>query len=742
MHQLAATGAFLEIQFCLRGGDTSTAIGTLASLQKHVEVINFSSNEHQYHQHNLLEDLTSTMEDLMVEDIAQQENEDVFAETDLQSVYFPPEPGRDQVNSPPRKKQRTARATHDSDDERIALDLNQYLQANPTAWLEKCLDWSQDLNRAFQDRQQSNLSDQVSSNHYKNVISTLREMRLVKAGIFKHALWNDAVKGSGLAEIIYLWSDPQGLVLWKSSFVEKLFRKHKISTTLLLILERWTPVNVKSSWISQPFVPRFSLSSNYKVQKLGKYLYRAFKKKPQMIPREAYPSSVFFLLNFQNFFEAGHMWLGYALEKEGFQASFLNSKFEAEVAYKALMQHLSGFKNNEFDRIQDEALQIILRRSVDFRKLKRQVSEKFFANRPSLNSPCRKCKDRPAKERCIQKVLFAVKKLDKSVIGCGVSYSPRDKISAVPIRNSESGHFEERPVIHPKHDLHLKDIRCSPDILKRCGSMTYYFFDENDPDTVLDFFSYGAFPEKVLEKLISHHQRLQTVKSLKRGKQFNTYSQGQMFPKGSRAPAGGIPGDAYTMYKGLEAVDETSIEALFDDAEDFKDSMVLLEAARVIHPPLFFQLQYQVPEGDKLGITGATAYLCKNYASPLHFDKDACRGLCAQYELRAKSEGDEYGFIYGDYGFYVVSRSNSLWSFDSSMAHGTVLPSSDPLKVSDLSTAARDYPEDGAGDPPPMRISSGIHVTKPKKNVAAARKYSKVQASRTDIGRYWNVVNV
>ena len=93
------------------------------------------------------------------------------------------------------------------------------------------------------------------------------------------------------------------------------------------------------------------------------------------------------------------MWLGYALEKEGFQvglqiqlllspsnqnlqASFLNSKFEAEVAYKALMQHLSGFKNNEFDRIQDEALQIILRRSVDFRKLKRQVSEKFFANRP------------------------------------------------------------------------------------------------------------------------------------------------------------------------------------------------------------------------------------------------------------------------------------------------------------------------------------------------------------------------
>ena len=78
---------------------------------------------------------------------------------------------------------------------------------------------------------------------------------------------------------------------------------------------------------------------------------------------------------------------------------------------------------------------------------------------------------------------------------------------------------------------------------------------------------FNAFPEPVLEQLISHHQALQTIKSIDRGNQFDTYPQGHMVAKGSRAPKGGSPGDSYTMYSGMEAVDEESINALFDDAE-------------------------------------------------------------------------------------------------------------------------------------------------------------------------------
>lgn len=68
--------------------------------------------------------------------------------------------------------------------------------------------------------------------------------------------------------------------------------------------------------------------------------------------------------------------------------------------------------------------------------------------------------------------------------------------------------------------------------------------------------------------MIEHHEVLQNVKALKcRGKQFETYSQSEMYPKGARAAAGGAPGDAYTMYAGMEAVDAKSINALFNDAQ-------------------------------------------------------------------------------------------------------------------------------------------------------------------------------
>ena len=40
-----------------------------------------------------------------------------------------------------------------------------------------------------------------------------------------------------------------------------------------------------------------------------------------------------------------------------------------------------------------------------------------------------------------------------------------------------------------------------------------------------------------------------------------------MFPKGARAPMGGAPGDTYTFYTGMEALEEDDIQSLFDNAE-------------------------------------------------------------------------------------------------------------------------------------------------------------------------------
>jgi len=100
---------------------------------------------------------------------------------------------------------------------------------------------------------------------------------------------------------------------------------------------------------------------------------------------------------------------------------------------------------------------------------------------------------------------------------------------------------------------------------------------------------------------------------------------------------------------------------IFYTKSPFKDSMILLETSRILAFPIFQGLQKATKEAEKLGISGATAYLCNNYTSPLHRDDDSSSGLCAQYELQALKKYLEYSFIYADYGLYMVSRYNSLW---------------------------------------------------------------------------------
>lgn len=89
--------------------------------------------------------------------------------------------------------------------------------------------------------------------------------------------------------------------------------------------------------------------------------------------------------------------------------------------------------------------------------------------------------------------------------------------------------------------------------------------------------------------------------------------------------------------------------------------MILDETVRPHHPDVVKDLQKISTAADRLGTSGATQYRCHNYTSPLHKDTDVARGLCAQYELCADKDLDEYAFVYGDYGIYIVSRSNSLW---------------------------------------------------------------------------------
>jgi len=184
--------------------------------------------------------------------------------------------------------------------------------------------------------------------------------------------------------------------------------------------------------------------------------------------------------------------------------------------------------------------------------------------------------------------------------------------------------------------------------------------------------------------------------------------------------------------------------------------MILLESTRVLAFDIFKDLKTASSNGDRIGTSAATTYLCNNYTSPIHKDHDAATGLCAQFGLQAKSALHEYSFIHADYRVYFVSRSNSLWygwiclfwiqltyhyrSFNSNRAHGTMLPSKVPLDCSDvivMPAVGANQPNSGGGGGEPPRVSNGSHLTVTNRNRLAADKHLRARVWRRNLQTYW-----
>ncbi|KDR79087.1 hypothetical protein GALMADRAFT_63468, partial [Galerina marginata CBS 339.88] len=458
-----------------------------------------------------------------------------------------------------------------------------------------------------------------------------------------------------------------------------------------------------------------------------------------VIPRQSYPSSIYFLLNQDNFLIAYKQWLAFALNEAN--QSETKAKYIYDVhdqmihrLYSDLMCELKGqIKSGAIDYYNNSALETILRRSDIFRDIKKELGNKILQGRPTAKATCLKCKDSDVDKKCRRNIYVSTdNKLDLSLAGIGVSFADKkDQIEAIPGNNLKSG--QKPTILHPSDSrLQLEEIMYDEEVIQRCGSQVFRFYDQKNPTKMLDFWVYNPFPEEIFKIILSNHEGLRelNLKSLKRGSQFEFYSQGTMVPRGSRIPMGGLPGDAYVMYPGMDALDSEGINVLFNDAET---SMILSEAARIFSFDHFKALDKASNEGDRLGTSGATTYHCNNYTAPLHKDNDTVPGICSQYQLQARKDLKEYSFIYGDYRKYVVARTNSLWSFSGSSMHGTMLPSTLPLRPEDITIERH---QDKGQQPP--RVSNGDHRTETKKNNIAARKYQKVWVCHQEIYNYWN----
>ncbi|KAH6905526.1 hypothetical protein BKA70DRAFT_1107821 [Coprinopsis sp. MPI-PUGE-AT-0042] len=446
----------------------------------------------------------------------------------------------------------------------------------------------------------------------------------------------------------------------------------------------------------------------------------------EIVPYTSRASSVFFLVSEDNFTEAWSLWLLYSLEDQGYNVRSLSTSCSSlKQLFRDLTRCVQTAHKEErlASIVQDPVLLTIFERTLRVGACVKEADQGMRLY--GRNEPCRSCKDSnfPADECCVQDILVSVSTCrDKA--GCGVSLHPQDEV----VRADVTPKAMKTPKrVYRPDELKLRRIAPKEGIIRRCGRQIFRVVEEASRE-VLDVYVYGAFPEGTLMQLRAHASRYSKLKGVQRGAQFEGYSVGNMVPRGERAPKGGAPGDCFGYYANMTPTNVDHIDILFDHAED---AGILMKAAKVYSFELHKELEEAGSTGERLGKTASTVFYCGNYTAPLHYDDDECPGLCAQLDLNADSDYDEYSFIYMAYGCYFVARENSFWTFRGSDLHGTMLPSKEPLKLA--------AGGGGGGDHPNPRVSNGIHKAKPRKNAQAAKRIADLRLKRHAVESFWGV---
>ena len=192
-----------------------------------------------------------------------------------------------------------------------------------------------------------------------------------------------------------------------------------------------------------------------------------------------------------------------------------------------------------------------------------------------------------------------------------------------------------------------------------------------------DVWVYNAFDTATYNTLRGNVQRFGKLKSLVRGRQFATFSQGRMCPFGERTASGGAPGDTHRFYDVMSGDTEAALHCLFDHAEVcgssfwrchsgrsltrilYQDSLTLVQTTRLVAPEIYELYRAATRDGEKVGLDASTLYYCSSYTAPLHIDDDATPGICAMLEFDGGP--DDYCFVNLAYGIRFLPRANSLW---------------------------------------------------------------------------------
>ncbi|KAJ3925006.1 MAG: hypothetical protein NXY57DRAFT_1044469, partial [Lentinula lateritia] len=538
------------------------------------------------------------------------------------------------------------------------------------------------------------------------------------------------IRKSELPSTIAQITSPQYLVHYttesKFSFRAQIYQQTALFYQLGTILNKWTPLEVKETWKKNaPMKIKYFPSGlgNLMLPTGAAGFFKLLAQKP-ILPLKAFPFVVLFLIGGESNFD---FWWSHsiapALDYFGYKIESSPPKglFSKLIGY---LKPQSAMSKIEKDGLTESTLAYtphglimakILKNSVEYFKFEHEVSsymKKFHIPHPEdaenmslidYYNNCAICCTKPPNERCttVLQVQFLnqleLEKRFPGLIHGGVTSVPD------PVQIGAGTMYDYK-------DLRLHKVCEDQQKIASCGQHRW-IITTGDPthprqkEDKVEMVLFDAFSNSCLKRMIFNFNHSTEVAALQRQGRVS----GDMIPFGTRVPKGGAPADGLRPFEGINATTTTGVDEFFAQAEN---AMAYDKVAKYLDPDLYHEIQRRTIDSEKLGRIGGTVYSCHNYMAIQHLENtDACRSFCSQLEL-IRNHQYEMAFVYSQMGYWIETESNTFWTFDASLVHGTMLPAEKTAAQMRTRTRLRDgQPAGGGGDVPERTTPRIIEIT-------------------------------
>ncbi|KAJ7572196.1 hypothetical protein C8J56DRAFT_1069412 [Mycena floridula] len=538
----------------------------------------------------------------------------------------------------------------------------------------------------------------------------------VPKAMYQQPTWIPSLKESGLATILCELSSPDYIPQHPGRKHQgDLIRRHALQDWAAQILERWTPKAEIVKWddeiaLNRPTSEYQSLPSTKHKTKINGAKFITAISKYNIIQLDVYPLSALCLNSLASFMAYWNKMLAPGLSQAGYKWYLITP----EHLYQLICNEIS--KSNFFTELEkrdnyDSRMFKILQRTKEYKDLDKEMSQNspLFSHRRSCKSKkgksaknsvqdadfdkellkeaekgqCEHCQGDNVK-KCVETQVFkfcSLNELPEDIIGSGISLVPDDEqmtpIRPRPKKNKQGKVKPVPPVtrVYSPDELDLEITEADEEVISCCSRHIILLKEEMDPQgDIKAFIAFNAYAETRYKRMIVHSRRAALLNKINRHHMW--WGAGIMEGFGDRVPAAGVKVDGLRPYEGIRAKTLDDIDIIFDHAED---AHAMEEVAHAVHPTMLKDLINASEDCTSIGRSGATLYRCDGYIAPQHLEQDATVSLCSQLEWGGNPDYCEWGFALPQYGFYIRTRSNMVWSFDSRHVHGTILPSQKTL---------------------------------------------------------------